>query len=180
MTPLGWLGRKTSTQTNKHVFYWVCRSACGLDMILDLFLSPFPLCHFLNLRFYESVHRLWVLFEPNQLLVHHMRKCIFSWWNSYIDFLFLKWTLLFLGRWGGDGVGGKRSGATSTSPKFDLFLFYMNSKHIMKLKITRKQTYNEAKHYQEKATITSTSLVMVPKEEVRKKLTRCNRTMIDI
>ena len=77
-------------------------------------------------------------------------------------------------------MGGEGSGATSTSPKFDLFLFYMKSKHIMKLKITRKQTYNEAKHYQEKATITSTSLVMVPKEEVRKKLTRCNRTMIDI
>ena len=147
-------------------------------MILNLFLSPFPLlCHFLNLRFYESVHRLWVLFEPNQLLVHHMRKCIFSWWNSYIDFLYLKWTLLFLGRWEGAGKG---VGVTSTSPKFDLFLLYMNSKHIMNLKITRKQTYNEAKKYQEKAWITSTSLVMVPKEEVRKKLTRCNRTMIDI
>ena len=78
--------------------------------------------------------------------------------------------------------GGRYDGAgtTSTSPKFDLFLFYMNSKHIMKLKITRKQTYNEAKNYQEKATITSTSLIMVPKEEVRKKLTRCNRTTIDI
>ena len=37
-------------------------------------------------------------------------------------------------------MGGKGAGATSTSPKFDLFLFYMNSKHIMKLKITRKQT----------------------------------------
>ena len=80
----------------------------------------------------------------------------------------------------GRGWGGGRGRATSTSVKFDLFLFYMNSKHIMKLKITRKKTYNEVKNYQEEATITSTSLVMVPKEEVRKKLTRGNRTMISI
>ena len=32
------------------------------------------------------------------------------------------------------GLGVKGAGGTSTSQKFDLFLFYMNSKHIMKLK----------------------------------------------
>ena len=44
----------------------------------------------------------------------------------------------------GCGGWGERAGATSASPKFDLFLLYMNSKHIMKLKITRKRPQLQA------------------------------------
>ena len=74
--------------------------------------------------------------------------------------------------WAGRGEGAD---ATSTSPrhqeeeetdKFDLFLFYMNSKHIMKLKITGKG------HNYKHQTCHGTKR--------RTKLTRRNRTMIDI
>ena len=65
--------------------------------------------------------------------------------------------------WAGRGEG---AGATSTSPKFDLFLFYMNNKQIIKLKITGKG------HNYKHQTCHGT--------KKRTKLTRRNRTMIDI
>ena len=114
-------------------------------MILNLFLSPFPLlCHFLNLGFYESVQTVGTFWaQPTSCASYekmHMLLMKFLYW-----FPLPKMNITFA--WEvGRGWGGGRGRATSTSVKFDLFLFYMNSKHIMKLKITRKKTYNGVKN----------------------------------
>ena len=77
-----------------HIFFWVCRSAYGLDMIFKFIFVTFSTLtlSFSYLRFYESVQTVgtrtctfWA-----QLLMHHMRKRICFWWNSCINFFHLK------------------------------------------------------------------------------------------
>ena len=73
-----------------HVFSWVYRSARGLDMIFKFIFVTFSTLtlSFSYLRFYESVQTVGTF--PAQLLMHQMRKCICFWWNSYINFFYLK------------------------------------------------------------------------------------------
>ena len=73
-----------------HVFSQVCRNASGLDMIFKFIFVTFSTLtlSFSYLRFYESVQTVGTF--RAQLLMHHMRKCICFWWNSYINFFYLK------------------------------------------------------------------------------------------
>ena len=88
-----------------HIFSWVCRSACGLDLIFMTF-STLTLS-FSYLRFYEhfmsvqTVGTFWA-----KLLMHHMRKCICFWWNLYINFFYLKNKHYFVCVCVGGGGGG--------------------------------------------------------------------------
>ena len=73
-----------------HIFPRVCISACCLDIIFKFIFVTFSTLtlSFSYLRFYESVYIVGTFWA--QLLTHHMRICMCSRWNAYINFFYLK------------------------------------------------------------------------------------------
>ena len=111
-----------------HVFAMVWRCARGLDIILELILSLFPLCELCH--FWPQI--LWKCIDSGYLVsatpytisclslcnfahlfFHGLKMCMWFGFNPAINFCHFS-TLLTL---------SVCAGATSTSPKFYLFLF---------------------------------------------------------
>ena len=112
----------------------VWRCAHGLDIILELIFVTFSTLSFSDLRFYE-VYRQWLpcttsclsLCNFAHLFFYGLKMCMWLGFNPAVNFCHFSilLTLSFF------------AGATSTSPKFDLFSWLFLIRSFIYLQVTR-------------------------------------------